>query len=159
MRKHNGRILASGVACLILLFVMSFPFGCKTIPVKKAAPEFQSVYNKQLDKTYIIPGMFPDPYDRKVMENYCYQVFPVSPRQVLIGYWKAAGKECEIKEDTIMYGLVFDSWSKDIVAALLYTDSDNAKFWIYRDWLHPEECTRAEQGEWLMNYDMGTSKS
>jgi len=158
MRKHN-KILVLGVTCLILLFVMSSLFGCKTIPVKKSEPKFQSVYNEVLDKTYIIPGMFPDPYNEKLMEDYCYKVFPMSARQFLVGYWKAAGEECEIQENTVMYGLVFDRWSEDIIAALFYVDENNMKCWIYKDWVHPEKCTRAEQGEWLRTYDEGNSKS
>ena len=159
MRKQGRKILALEVICFAFLFILSSLFGCASIPFKKAVPEFQSVYNAQLDKTYIIPGMFPNPYDEKEMGNYCYQVFLMSMRQVLIGYWKAANEECEIQKDTIMYGLVFDQWSEDIIAALTYANDNDGRFWVYEDWLHPKACTRTEQEEWLIDYDTNRSRA
>ena len=158
MKKHS-KILTLGMIGFTFLFILSSLSGCASIPFKKAAPEFKSVYNGQLDKTYIIPGEFPDPYNEKVMEDYCYQVFPMSMRQVLIGYWKAANEECEIQKDTIMYGLVFDQWSEDIIAALTYANDNDGRFWVYEDWLHPKACTRTEQEEWLMDYDISRSRA
>ena len=62
MRKHS-KILVLGVVCLAFLFVLSSLFGCKAITLNKSEPITRTVYNEVLDKTYIIPSEFPDPYD------------------------------------------------------------------------------------------------
>ena len=148
MKKHESKILV-GVTLLMFLFV----FGCKTIPVNKSEPKFKPVYNEVLDKTYIIPSELPDPYDEKVLAGYGWNVFSLSPNLPMIMYWEVDGNGEGI-EGLPIFALVFDVETSEIVAAALYINQSNGKYWVYKDGKNPFLCKdEYEQENWLYEYD------
>ena len=157
MKRHGRKILALGVVCLAFLFILSSMFGCATL-ITKNIPLTKEIYCSAIEKTFIVPGEFPDLYSEKEMEGYCWDGGPMSMRLYMVMYFKS-DEECVALDDAIIYGLIFDTWSNEIVAAMLYVDPDIGRYWIYEDWENPKECTADEQEEWLLNYENNNSQS
>ena len=146
------KILAGVVTCLIFLFVVTSLFGCKWINLKKSNPEFKTIYNEALDKTYNIPFEFPDPYDEKVLDEYIFQVYPMSPTLPMIMYFKP-NEDGTMDKGTPIYALIYDVRNGEIVACVVYIDKTHGKYWVYRNGKFPELVDEYKQEDWLYKYD------
>jgi len=149
--KRYHKILVGGVA---LLFILA---GCAALSVK-SVPLTKPVHCKAIDKTFIIPGEFPDPYNEKEMEGFYWEGFPFTLRLYMVFYYKGDDNG-ELIEGEPQYIMVFDTWMNEIVSVCLYTDLETSRYWIYKDLKNPTECTAEEQEEWLTNYESNNLES
>jgi len=149
MRKHS-KILVLGVTCLILLFVMSSLFGCKTIPVKKSEPEFKTVMLRIYEEEYPIkiPGFMPD--FTEFIENSVKRLRLID----LINWYVPDGNiDSEGLKDH--YRLIFDADIEVIpgTLALITFMGPETKIWLYDANGLPYMVSLNEGFSWLQAWE------